>query len=551
MSHNPMQTVSGGSPPLPAGTIALRDVPDADPPVRIFFPNRLFGRPTRNGTMLRSRFYPLLVLSAIVAFTPGRMRAESGTELHKKARALAAQKKITEAEDFYRRAAEASPRDGWILADCGQFHLWQTKKYATALDFFNRALGVKYEQLWVFRQKGIALLRLGRPDAAESVLKEAVSRAQSDIRKSDDRAKAERELTASAGWLADIYVNRDEYSPALSVLDQAVALVPHTKDETLSMAGLRAASSLGHQAFGRKEYNAALGYFASAKSYASRSERAEDRAEAADIDLVAKLVEKRRALGTLRPLHQYRIQVVFIPRTDVDFVSLKGEKVEGRRELTDSMRFRTRWMAESVARQWEALTDGKLEVEVRFAEVDAVLSHFHLRESKNENTMGREIREPDLEKSSDELVKFFGKRQAETDTFVMIWNGEGISTTANGGSRSIPIDDKSSIIRGFVHISAERLLPPGGTVLFMHEMQHTIEAIVGNLAVDGKLESRKRAFPQCDGSGEVRFFACHFEKILPERFSDKTKFKQPGFQNFNYRMRMTKEKPRAKDRTAD
>ncbi len=477
---------------------------------------------------------------------------ETGAELHKKAQALAAQKKIAEAEEMYRRAVAASPQSGWILADTGQFHLWHTKKYDLALSHFDKALGVKYEQIWVFRQKGIVLFRMGRNEEAEETWKEAVRRGEAGLQgKPEERAKSERELTAAAGWLADLYTNRDDYRSALAVLDRAVALVPHTKDPTLAMAGLRAASSLGHQALGKKEYNAAQEYFSSAKRYAARSEKAEDRAEAGDIDLLIKLAEKRRTLGSLQPLHTYRIQVVFIPRTDADFVSLKGEKIKAKRELTQSMRVRTRWMAESLARLWEAMSDGKLEVEVRFAEVDTTLEHFHLVISKNENTAGKEIRQPDLEKSSPELVKFFGEHSTETDTFVLIWNGEGIATTANGGSRPIPVNEKSSIVRGFVHISAERLLPPGGTVLFLHEMQHTVESIVGNLAVDGKLETRKRAFPQCDGSAEIRFFACHFEKILPGQFENKAKFKDPGVQNFNFRLRITKEKPRAKARAEE
>ena len=159
--------------------------------------------------------------------------------------------------------------------------------------------------------------------------------------------------------------------------------------------------------------------------------------------------------------------------------------------------------------------------------------------SKNENTLGKESRTLDLGGLQPPLHQLFAQEYAATDTFVFIWNGQGVATAANGRSATYDLGESRSIRRGFVHISAERLRLPSGPVLFLHEMAHTVERSIGqNLAIDGLARTRRPQFPLCRDYGEIAFFDCHFRSTLPAFFLRRELFPQlPPFRNLNFRLR--------------
>ena len=431
--------------------------------------------------------------------------------------------------------------NGWIVADLGQFYLWQVKRNEEALSCFEKAIQLGFDREWVLRHKGIALSRLSRNREAEETLRDALRRAAARLEKVDpkDRSALAQEIASIAGWLAQILNAQDRFREALDLLEGTGGTDGRPVVAALAQAGFQAGTAQGHIAFGQARYAEAIAAFDAALTFAERHPSTQKRAQEQGTALMRELVRQRAAMGELRPEYVYRITLVFVPRTDVDFVSLDGKQVRAKLELNEAQRRQATVSALSMARQWEAMTEGRLEVQVEFVESSSTHTAFHIKRSTNENTLGKESRSLDLKGLRPAPETLLASRYANTDTFVFVWNGVGVATTANGGSAAYDLGDGLVIRRGFVHISAERLRLPGGPTLFLHEMAHTVEAALAqNLAIDNHPDGRRRLFPGCAGYGMVAFMDCHFRATLPGLFSDKKRFLElPAFRNLNFRVR--------------
>jgi tetratricopeptide (TPR) repeat protein len=451
-----------------------------------------------------------------------------------------------EIEAKLRKAVSSAPNQGRHVAALGQFLLWNTNRFEETVACLDRALLLGYNRESVYRQKGWALHRMGRNAEAEIVLKECLRRIEAKLPQTvaPARAAMEKDLGVAAGFLALVLNEQERFTESVRMLERISSDHPDLRDTNMGRAGLPAALATAHSCFGDKRYTDALHYFQLASELAQWDKATLSRSLGFEIPLERELVRRRQALGTLKPDYVYRLAVILIARTDVDFVSMDGERVTGKRELLPRHRDKAKSISLSLARHWEAMSGGRLQVEVDFIEADVAVTGFHTRLSKSIHDKRLEVRSVDPAALKPSQADLFGATYKIYDTYVLIWNGDaGISTTSNGSWRVFPVGNGRTIRRGFVQISTDQL----AFKMLLHEMSHNIEAAFGkNLAIDAgdgtqgndRLSARKRAFPGCTAYTELAFNDCHFQNTLPGLLADTNRYRQsPPFANLNFRHR--------------
>jgi Flp pilus assembly protein TadD len=109
---------------------------------------------------------------------------------------LLAEQRGAEAEAAFRRAAEARPRNAWVLAGLGEV-LLERDHFGEAIDVFGRSLAIEPDETSVRASLGIAYALSGRPEKAV-VEFAAVIQASPDPRMLDNLRRAEAAVRDAA-----------------------------------------------------------------------------------------------------------------------------------------------------------------------------------------------------------------------------------------------------------------------------------------------------------------------------------------------------------------
>ncbi len=481
---------------------------------------------------------------------PAAQTVRDGREaesFYRQANQFLEKKRFLEAQDAFRKAMAAAPQEGRYAAALGQFLLWHSEKYEEAVACLNLAISLGYDRDSVVRQKGLALHRLGRGQEAVEILLNGIAKVEEKLRKANpgERPDLKKDIGIAVGFLAIVFRDLERFSESVQLVERIRLQYPDIRDSNIGRAGLPAAFAVAHYNFGEGHYAEALRYFQLASAIASWDPTAMERSADYELQLEMELVRRRQALGDIKPDYVYSIAVLFIARTDVDFVSLDGTRVSGKRELTARHREKAKWIARSLARHWEAMSQGRLGVEVDFIEINSAVTGFHKRWSRSLHIRRIEVRSVDPDALNPSQADFFYNNYRNYDTFALIWNGEdGIATTSNGSQRDFPVIGGQIIRRGFAHISTDQL----AFKMFLHELSHNYEAALGkNLAIDAgdgtgggqpRRAAREKMFPGCAAYTEVGFNDCLLQRAIPNFLADRSRYREsPAFSNVNFRRR--------------
>jgi gamma-glutamylcyclotransferase (GGCT)/AIG2-like uncharacterized protein YtfP len=488
--------------------------------------------------------HPLVIILAfsLLPFSILFAGSKEANESLKKANTYVKDKDFDAADIEFQKAISESNSEGKYLIEYARFLYTHKKLYQGSLEYAKLALDKNYINSAVYRIKARSEQELGQvDDAMESY---DLSLAEANHLKNSNGKNWEKEIQNTADAYTRFLYEQEMIPEAKIVFDETYLKLGGNYETDFLQIGQRVYESLAHIELGRLNFDLAEGYLEKSSQINAINIKNKKQDEVKlNLETELEIFKNRRRVEGSNPDYTYKIVYLFIPRTKISLTSLKGEAISVDTKLSENEIKKAKWLSLAFVRYWESLSNGKLKIEIKYEVADTTLISLTQKVSASENTAGGEIRIIDPNTSfSEPLTEIYGDTYESTDQYVFIWNGDGIATYANGGSKYYNINENETILRGFVHISSNRFRETGRPQLILHEMFHSIESIFGKgLSIDGKEDTKKKNFPNAIVFPELNFFKYHFDKTIPERLNS-DKYSEKGWKNINFRIRNQKPK---------
>ncbi|HCL56792.1 MAG TPA: hypothetical protein DHW82_07270 [Spirochaetia bacterium] len=483
----------------------------------------------------------LIILFCVQVYSKTNQEKQSD-EFLKQAASFVKSKDYDKALDLFEKAEKTSPNSGYYASKTGEFYLYQIKDFEKSHQKFLEAIEKGYQTSRTFRLIGESLHHLKKYNEALEYYQKSIENSLETLKKTSKEKTKEYErknLTRSYGKISDLFNDQGEWEKAAQIALKGFETDPQSDDSVLLSAYFISNWWLGQIAFGEGDYDLAYECFQKALETSKKNESLIKLGEKKELELHLKIIEKRKKLGKITPEKIHKILSVVILNTDLSFQNLKGEPMTSKKEITNLQKKEIEICQKSLKAYWETFSNGKLSVEFQTIETDSTLKRLNVTEKKpgdDRFEVYKEKRQPDMDSFSPSLENLFYESSKSFDSFIFYWNGEDISTYANGGSRYYPVISYALFMkRGYSQIPAERL-DWSGSALLLHEQMHNIESMLSqNLTIDASEKTRKKVYPEWEGSGEINYFEYLFQKQIPSLLSDSKKFPSGGgYANFNY-----------------
>lgn len=404
------------------------------------------------------------------------------------------------------KAEEAWPDTGYYATRIAGAYL-QKNDLSTALQHLDRAVKQGGERTtYTMRERGIVLCRLTRYSEAEAAFESAAKISR------DNKEDIEETLHV-LGYAAQCKNSQELYSQALEITTRGFALKPNTTNYQLNQEKISAETILAHLAMSEGRFQEAATRYNSVEKVAMKSPHHRGWLERIDPAMHSKLAEIRYSIQkkNIMPEYIHRIQVFFIMKSDFDFTTGSGERIVAKDEITEEQIKNSKLYLNILKGQIEAMTDGRLSLDIQYKVIDASFTEIDKSMSGN-----LEVRLPVLNSLPDSATASFCEAVGQADTFWIFWAGKDVATTANGGAAYYPCIpyQLSTAMRGYV------AFPAGWTSLdvsqtFIHEFFHVIEAMNSVAPSHGFTAENRGHFPGWKGSGQLSFFHWYFQNKLP------------------------------------
>jgi hypothetical protein len=213
---------------------------------------------------------------------------------------------------------------------------------------------------------------------------------------------------------------------------------------------------------------------------------------------------------SVKPLYVHRVKVIIITEPDARD---EENTVHIKSSVTDEDVFMTGLSAKFVKRFVEASTDGKLGMD--FVIDKPAVKLTRIKDNSDMETENRKNRTPDLDYFVSQNEDYFKKAVNEFDTFVLIWSAKEFNL-ANGGQRLYKFPSVNvSAMRGYNHITAERI-SHNGPDLLLHEFFHTIEKL-GRVPVQhGYYRENRHNYPAWKGANGNDYYFWQLSENIPK-----------------------------------
>jgi tetratricopeptide (TPR) repeat protein len=446
--------------------------------------------------------------------------------LFREARNAAANGNLSGAIPMFERAEREAPGNAMYTFGYG-YDLLHKGRPEAAVSVLKRALARGYRPTLTRAHIALALTRLDDP-AAVLAWQDCI--AESGAPNADKSPEAQKDAAAIRFYCAREKA-RLETNLDLQAAQRTLRFLEEVRpaeDQNLTGAVLR--TGIGYvwldegiaQGFaktaagielGLGHLDLAAGKFekASAHYTAARNAAAPVPADFKDVDFNSyiQIAELCKKYAAARPVRVLKVASFLIPRVQGTFDFPDGKRTADNR-LTPRMRNLIGLNEALLKRFLEAHSKGRLS-----AEFDRIELNSTLRRLQWSGEPADASRTPSLE-SLDPAAGEEIMQQARThDAHIYYWNGEGISTSANGGSATYPYIPYYlySPIRGYMQIPAN-WLSANSLPLMVHEFFHMRDGTVENARQAGHCSTDRGRFGDFKGSCENPFayYVYHMEK---------------------------------------
>ncbi|MFA6561212.1 MAG: tetratricopeptide repeat protein [Verrucomicrobiia bacterium] len=273
----------------------------------------------------------------------------------------------------------------------------------------------------------------------------------------------------------------------------------------------------GNAAFGAKKWQEALKYYGSVEQFLTKNPTFRNSFDHYYRGFsIMDTVQKRRALGVIRPEVTHRILVMF---TKVD-APFPGGRVQA--GFPPDLKATAESSQEACARMIEVLSAGRVSLEFTRMELDATVTELSASATLNNESDSVEVVQAVVESLVPYPAEIFHQNLDRYDTFLWYWDDKQLRTTrggyatALGGAVLMPLVPGllTGPERGRLIVSA-RLLSRPGTLL--HELFHTFEKCYGISPIHGFRSSTRNYFPEWTGTGEFDYYRYHFNRVAETR----------------------------------
>ena len=295
-----------------------------------------------------------------------------------------------------------------------------------------------------------------------------------------------------------------------------------------SLAEARQLYDRGNAAFGAKKWQEALNCYGSVERFLAKNPTFRNSFDHYYRGFsIMDTVQKRRALGVIRPEATHRILVMYINKVNAPFPA--GRVQAG---FPRDLKATAEASQEACARMVEVLSGGRASLEFTRMDLDASLTELIASVSLNNESDSVETVQAVVESLVPYPAEIFRQNLDRYDTFLWYWNDHKLRTTrggyatALGGAVLIPLVPGllTGPERGRVVISASLLDRPG---TLLHELFHTFEKCYGISPIHGFRPAERHNFPEWTGTGEFDYYRYHFNRVAQTK----------GFAGFGFRER--------------
>jgi hypothetical protein len=438
-----------------------------------------------------------LALILLLTTTPALLPAQGrGAAELRAGRRFAEAGAVDSAVASYRRAIARDPGPWQYDYYLGAVLLGPGDRWDEAIVAFDSAWAKGYRTGIVRHNIARAHLFADRPDAALPEFRRAIAMFRTAIdttRSAADRTHFRFQLADSYRWMAPLLWRRGERAEAAAA---ARAMIESDDRNEFRSAAL----SLGHVAFGDREYRIAEELYT-----LSERDRATGRPRTGlawdqwpdwrvRTDAMQEVLAARAELGDVAPEYVHHVVVMVLRRQDVRTVD-EGRPVHHREFITDRQvqeaEWRMRWLKQMV----EGLSEGKLSLSWEIV---------------NDTTDYRYEGDPRPAWVGDR--RLLAPRFDSLDTVLRLWPwgmGEG---TGGGTTFSLePVSPKRAL-RGTINIHPEHSYG-----MWLHEFFHVVEAMTGISPTHGYYDENRGSFPGWTGdkNHQLDYFRYHFRTTLP------------------------------------
>ncbi|MBN2651180.1 MAG: hypothetical protein JXR63_02270 [Spirochaetales bacterium] len=414
---------------------------------------------------------------------------------------------------YYLLAADSSD-DGFYSARLGQFYYFSLKDYQKAVEAF----AVGYEKGfrrrgWLYVQCGNSYKFLGNRDKALYWFELGIANISETSR--TELSQNRELLSLYANYCGALTYFRD-FLAADEVGKAGLAIFSETDDYGFLNSYVRNLHWLSMEFFTGEKWGLAVETIKMAMELSVRNPDLKKRFYS-EYELLSRVYINRARLGEITPIQRYRMDILIISETDA--VDEAGKKVISSKVL-DVEKEMTALSAGFVKRFIESGTNGQVTIDYKIEEVDFVL--------KKVAPSGK-YWIPDLDFLLAENQAFFASSIASVDSYVLIWSAKEFNQ-ANGGQRRFILPESGiSVIRGYAHVTSERM-NINGPDLLLHEFFHTVEKIFSISPLHGYYEENRSAFPDWKGLNGNDYYFWHFQESIPAYLKKKGR----DYRDFNF-----------------
>lgn len=280
-----------------------------------------------------------------------------------------------------------------------------------------------------------------------------------------------------------------------------------------NLAEARQLYDQGNAAFGAKKWQEALNYYGSVEQFLDKNPTLRNSFDHHFRGFnIMDTVQKRRALGEIKPEVTHRILVMF-SKVDAPF---PGGHVQA--GIPPDLKATAEASQEACARMVEVLSAGKVSLEFTRMELDATVTELSTSATLNNESDSVEVVQAVVESLIPYPAEIFRQNLDRYDTFLWYWNDQALRTTQGGHATALGGTASISLVpglltgpeRGRLIISASLLNRPG---TLLHELFHTFEKCYGISPIHGFRPSIRNSFPEWTGTGEFDYYRHHFNRV--------------------------------------
>ena len=451
-------------------------------------------------------FILLLILADPVLSAQNRQ----GKRFYDDANSFARMDMLKEALDSYEKALEADPSYWRYPYMMGEFLIRNNDKFdkmfgdvkalwQTALKAYGKAWDAGYDRGITRHKFGQCLYQLGEFDRAYAEFNRSIRMNKSALESApaDKVELLSYQIADSYVWTTKIYDLSRDYQRIFTAAEEARPYDPD--NQWLPGLYKRAALNLGHEAFGRTEYDEAIRWYEISLTDPISGKRFENM-EWDDFpdwriptDTLIEVVRNRKDLGHIKPELTHNILIIYISNQDVNFIEEGKERHEHKilnKVQIHEGHLRLMWLKQIV----ESLSDGC--VSLSFGEFIDTTPYSYSGETR---------------------PAWIGDRQAyydnveNTDTFIRGWAyGEGLGT---GGAGWIPIIPE--VVYGPVRGEIS-LHPEHSYGMWLHEFFHVIERMADIHPTHGYYDEPRKNVPLWTGrkNNQLDYFRWQFANTI-------------------------------------